>query len=150
MTKKINSEIKYPNTNFKIKIGTTDKKSPETVYVELGTYITPKLDKENYKEDINSFEKVTKTFFKKKIKNSDLCDNENFISIIDIANERILFNKKSYLEIQLFLKNKPEFKREKVFKTISKEIHDNYVTDSVSFIESELLKLGFVCSKRKK
>ena len=35
-------------------------------------------------------------------------------------------------------------------KKISKEIHDNYVTDSVSFIESELLKLGFVCSKRKK
>lgn len=149
MIKKINSEIKFHDNKFKIKIGTIDKKNPDTIYIELGTYITPIDIKDSYNEDILNFQENTKKFFKNKIKTTNFCDSDNFITIFEVANERILFNKKSYIEIQLFLKNKKDFKQNKIFKTISKEIHDIYVNDSISYIENELLNSGFKCSKQK-
>ena len=50
MIKKINSEIKFHDNKFKIKIGTIDKKNPDTIYIELGTYITPIDIKDSYNE----------------------------------------------------------------------------------------------------
>lgn len=150
MKKKINSEINYQNTNFKVKIGTIDKKNPETVYVQLGTYITPKKEKDNYSENIDIFKKTTKNFIKQKLETKDLCDSNNFITIIDIADDRILYNKKSYLEIQLYLKNNLDMLNNKVFKNISKDIHNYYINDSINFVENELNNLGFLCTKKKK
>ena len=60
MLKTINSEKTFPDSNFKVKIGTTNKKNPETVYIELGTYVKPTKLMELYKEYINIFNKKTK------------------------------------------------------------------------------------------
>ena len=57
MEKKINSEIKIHDNDFKIKIGTTNKKNPETLYVQIGTYIKPCSIKLMFKESILSLRK---------------------------------------------------------------------------------------------
>ena len=150
MGRKINSEIKYDNKDFKIKIGTTDKKKPESVYIEIGTYISPLSKKMNYLEEISYFEKSTKAYLKNKIKENNFFEKDNFITIIEIAEERINLNKKSYLEVQMYLKNTFEFRKNKIFKDLSNEIYDCYVKDSTEYIKNELESLGFEYVKNKK
>ena len=100
MKRKINSEIKYDNNTFKVKIGTTDKKSPNVIYLEIGTYITPNEYKMSYSDDIFNFEKN----IKKELKNCNI--GGDYIMVIDVADERITTNKKSYMELQLTVKSK--------------------------------------------
>lgn len=135
MRKRINSEIKYNNNPIKVTIGTTDKKNPKTVYVTFSAYITPKHEKEEYNEEICNFEKE----LKKKIKSS-LNTNNDFIMIVDVANNRILYNKKSYLEIQVFLKNS-DYKNK--FKNISDVIYNNFADNISNTIENNLTEKGF-------
>jgi hypothetical protein len=149
MTKKINSEIKFNDNLFKVKIGTTNKKKPETFYIELGTYITPLCEKDGYHDDINKFEKIIKRIIKSEIKNSNICNSDNIITILDIANDRILYKKKSYMEIQFFIKTqKIDFKKN-IFKEISKEVHDNHIISMINEMKDNLNNMGFMLSKTK-
>ena len=54
--KKINSEIKFNDGIFKVKIGTTNKKHPDIIYIEIGTYISPNEEKKSYKNDVFSLD----------------------------------------------------------------------------------------------
>ena len=70
--------------------------------------------------------------------------------IVDVANSRILYNKKSYLEIQIFFKT--DNPKEK-FKNISNELYDNFAISISNEIENNLTEKGFsfaVSSKSKK
>ena len=78
MNKKINSEINFSDSDFKVKIGTTNKKNPETLYIQIGTYIKPSEIKPSYVDDVTLFDKSSKYFFKDKLKTSDIY-NKNFI-----------------------------------------------------------------------
>lgn len=147
MRKKISSELKYVNNDVKVTIGTTDKKNPETVYVAFSAYITPNIEKTSYNEDIELFEHELKAKLKKVFKNKH---NNDFIMIVDVANSRILYNKKSYLEIQIFFKT--DNPKEK-FKNISNELYDNFAINISNEIENNLTEKGFsfaVSSKSKK
>lgn len=145
--KTINSEKTFPDSNFKVKIGTTNKKNPETVYIELGTYVKPTKLMESYKEYINIFNKKTKHFISSLINSKNTCD-KNFILITDIAEERINQNKKSYLDLQIFIK---PFNKEKYnFNSLSKYIYNNYVIDILNHIQTEFEKNNFECHKNKK
>jgi hypothetical protein len=148
--KKINSEIKFNDDVFKVKLGTTDKKNPETIYAELGVYIKPNFKKASYTEDIIEFEKLARHYLKNKIKTSDICYSNNFITVVDIADERITCNKKSYLDIQIFLKTKIEKMEKGIFKKLSTEIHDRYIRDMLDFLKENLTEYGFSYTKTKK
>ena len=54
---RLNSEKKINSNNFKLKIGTINKKSPLVIYIDGNTFITPTLDKENYDDDILNIKK---------------------------------------------------------------------------------------------
>ena len=45
MARKINSEQTVDNDSFKLKVGTTDKKNPKTIYIDCGFFIEPKEEK---------------------------------------------------------------------------------------------------------
>jgi hypothetical protein len=150
LRKKINSECKFNDNFFKIKMGTTDKKNPETIYAELGTYIIPSTNKKTYNEDILFFEKKVRHFLKNKIKASDLCYSDNFIVVVDIANERINCNKKSYLEIQIFFKTKINNTEKNIFKILSNSIYNKYIKDVLTFIKDDLENSGYCYTKNKK
>lgn len=144
--KKINSEIKFNDNNFKVKIGTTDKKAPSTFYLELGTYITPTENKTSYAEDMISFEKDIKTHIKDKLSASDI--SKDFIMVVDVADERISVNKKSYMEIQLFIRSGNTHNL--VFKELSNNFHKDYVVDLIEHVKNDLNELGYSYSKSKK
>lgn len=146
MIKKINSECKFNDNIFKMKIGTTNKKNPNTIYIELGTYITPISNKQTYSEDIDYLEKGIKTFVKTRLGRENM--SKDFILIVDVADERINQNKKSYLEIQLFIKTGKTDNLS--FKDLSNKFHEEYGKDLMSCIKNNLNDLGFIYSKTKK
>lgn len=147
MTRLINSEQKYENPNFKIKVGTNNKKKPEVIYIQLGTYIKPLEMKESFSDYISIFDKETKYYLSKLIKEKNNC-YKDFILITDIADERINKNKKSYLDLQIFIK--PIFNKNEVFKNIANKIYNDYVTNIISYVETELNINDIKCYKTKK
>lgn len=147
MAKLINSEQKYQNSNFKIKVGTVNKKNPDVVYIQLGTYITPTGAKDSFSEYIYSFNKETKQYISNLIKEKNNCYKE-FILITDIADERIAKNKKSYLDLQIFIK--PILDKKTIFKNIANEIYNDYAINIMSYIENELNDNDIKCYKTKK
>lgn len=147
MEKKINSEIKFSDLDFKVKIGTTNKKKPDTLYVQIGTYIKPCDTKTSYAEDIVSVDKASKYFFKNKLNTTDIY-NKNFILITDIAEERINVKKKSFMEMQIHLKR--NIKDKKTFKSISKELYNDYINEFIIFLKDTFNKKGFEYYKTKK
>lgn len=150
--KKIGSEVKYSNDIFSIKIGTMDKKNPKTIYGVLGTYICPNVEKESYEEDINDFNKKSKENFHKLMVFSNQCECLNNIFITEIADTRIKKGKKSYLEIQFYIKPKSDFLVEynNDFKSMSSIINDVFCKKIIDFTQDELSSHDFQCYKTKR
>lgn len=147
--KKIKSESKFQDNDFKIKIGTMDKKNPEVVYIELGSYISPKEEKETYKPYISRIEKKTKSLIEDVIQESGMCKN-GFIFVSDIADERIAMNKKSYFEMQVFVKPTDEIKACGKFVDLTKKINEECVSKIIPGIKKYIKENGFEYYKSRK
>lgn len=152
MARKINSEIVVDNDNFKIKVGTTDKKNPKTVYIDCGFFIEPKVEKEDYSEDIKYIEAETKKLARR-VSNATNPDPENigrlfskdFIFVFEIAESRVSYGKKSYVSFQIHLKQKGDIN----FNLISSytETLSKYI---ITVLLSRINGIGFEISKTKK
>ena len=146
--KKINGEVKIENDLFKIKIGTTDKKHPEIIYIEIGSYVSPVNEKETYKTDIETIEKSTKKFLTELFRSNTLCES-NFIFVSDVADERITKGKKSYMEMQIFVRPKAELKCKK-FSEIAEKMNLSCISSILPTIENTIKSNGFECYKTRK
>lgn len=147
--KKIKSESKFQDNDFKIKIGTMDKKNPEVVYIELGSYISPKEERETYKPYISRIEKKTKSLIENVIQESGMCKN-GFIFVSDIADERVAMNKKSYFEMQVFIKPTDEIKTCGKFVDLTKKINEECVSKIIPGIKKYIKENGFEYFKSRK
>ena len=145
--KNIHSEIKFSDNDFKVKICTINKKNPDILYTQIGTYLKPIEKKNLYTEEFEIFDKISKKYLQKKLKNSSLYNNE-FILVIDIADERINVNKKSFLDIQIHFKCKN--RNNKNFKEISNNLYEDCIVDYLSFVKNNLTSFGFEYFKNKK
>ena len=94
------------NNKANIKLGTLSKKESENkvIYVKTTFWITPHSDKDFHK-DIKHFNYLYKTLMRNYIKSNDLFMN---ICILDFANKTnyMKLNKKSYVTIEAYLKQK--------------------------------------------
>lgn len=147
--KKITSEVKSTIGNIKAKFGTVDKKNPQAVYIEYGTFVQPTFETKSYKDPMEICEAEIKKMLVKYFKEN--CEfSDNFIFIFDAPSERMSIKKKTYLSIQIHLKvNKGSNYSTMDFKTMA----INYLTDEYYiFNETEkiLAENGFSCSKEKK
>jgi hypothetical protein len=145
--KKIHSEINFFDTDFKIKICTTNKKNPETLYVQLGTYLKPIEEKNMYTDEMYEFDKISNHYLRDKLKNSQKY-SKNFILVTEIADERMNTNKKSFLDIQIHFKR--SLKKDDNFKKISNELYSEHISDFIFFIKKKLNDVGFEYFKNKK
>jgi hypothetical protein len=145
--KKIHSEVKFSDSDFKIKICTIDKKNPEIIYTQIGTYLKPIEKKQMYSDEIINFDKKSKKYLQNKLVKSTKY-NKDFIFVVDIADERINVDKKSFLEIQIHFKRKD--KKDETFKELSKELYTDYISDFVLYAKKSLNEIGFEYFKNKK
>lgn len=148
--KKINSQIKYKNKKFKITIGTTDKKSPKTIYIGFGGYITPINQEESYVKPIRVFNLRMRKNVEKIVSNGKLTDR-NIIFVSDIAEERICVNKKTYLDLQIYIpiSNSILTKYNQNFKNISSMIQEKYIQEISDKIISTMKDCEFECTNLK-
>lgn len=145
--KKINSEISVSLPNLKAKWGTIDKKCPSSLYLEVGGYITPKEDKDNYVQTIKKIDKEVKTIIKNAIiSTDDIC--KEFIFVSDVSDTRISYGKKSYLAYQIHMGRKRPLDS-KSFKDIVSTMNSQWslVYEGIYHVIEEN---GFSCSKTKK
>lgn len=147
--KKIKSESKFPDESFKIKIGTMDKKNPEVIYIELGSYISPTEEKKTYKQNVLNIERETKALVGNVIENSGLCKSD-FIFVSDIADERIAVNKKSYFELQLFVKPLDVIRSSGKFSELSEKFNDECVSKIIPCVKQYITENGFEYYKSRK
>lgn len=147
--KKIKSESKFPDESFKIKIGTMDKKNPEVIYIELGSYISPKEEKKSYKSNVSNIERETKLLICDVLQNSGLCKSD-FIFVSDIANERIAMNKKSYFEFQLFVKPTDVVKNSGKFSELTEMFNNECVSKIIPQVKQYITENGFEYYKSRK
>ena len=143
--KKINSEIKIERPTIKVNWGTIDKKNPSSIYLEIGTYITPTEYVSDYTSSIKTMDKEVKSVVREKINETPSINND-FIFVSDIADTRITYGKKSYLSYQVHMGRSTADK--KPFKEVVNEF-DKQWTTTYSRILSAIEDSGFTCSKTK-
>ena len=143
--KKITSEISSQTNEFKVKWGTIDKKNPAFIYLELGTYITPKKEEEDYRPFIKKIEKEGKSIVKNAVMSMDEI-KKDFIFVTDVADTRISYGKKSYLTFQIHVGRKKSDVND--FKTIISNMNMKWSPVYEKMAEN-LEVNGFSCSKTK-
>lgn len=147
--KKINSEICVDLPYLKTKWGTVDKKNPTSIYLEVGTYITPKNDGGDYRQQIKEISKTGKEIIKKAIIETNEIKND-FIFVTDVADARISYGKKSYISFQIHMgRTNRDIASKRSFKEIVGKINNEW-TNVYDGILAAIENNGFDYSKRKK
>ena len=142
--KSITSERKIESDAFKIKIGTLDKKNPNTIYVEAGTYIIPNKEKESYKSDIIGIEKEMKRLTKENLKNNNAI-KQDFLLVTDVAMSRICPQRGTHFTLQFYFKpNQGE--RTKTFNELCSEYIKFHRQDANKY-QAIIENYGFSCHK---
>ena len=147
--KTITSERTIKSKDFKIKIGTLNKKTPLTMYLEAGTYIRSTDDDDNYKSKIYNIEKEMKLLTKQLIRSVPII-TEEFILVTDVAINRIDKERGTHYTIQLHFKPHPSdvLTKHKTFKDISDDFIKCYEQTFPKYRDI-ITKYGFSCSKTK-
>lgn len=130
MSKRLNSENRFIVNGFKAKVGTTNRLSPTTVYIDLGGYITPQEEKENYEESVALIDKNFKKSLKNKITSKNVFDKK-YICVIETAHERMRKGKNSYISLQFHLKQALDLNVDNIIKettNLTNEIIEDFST----------------------
>lgn len=141
---RLNSEKKINSNNFKLKIGTINKKSPLVIYIDGNTFITPTLDKENYDDDILNIKKNFVFNIKNILNKSDLFENK-FILDFDVKNNGLKKDKKSFLSFQCHLRQKNNLFSLNTIKEMSQDLIHEFIND----LETQLKNNNFLINKFK-
>lgn len=125
--------IKLPNKkNVKIQFGTVDSINLKSIYINLQSWIEPKIYSDNWQRVILILNKTIKQTILEHV-NKNLFE-ENFISDMDLRSSGINRGKKSFLDLEITL-----YLKQKNISFQSKEIKDS-VKDLTNFIIDENFK----------
>jgi hypothetical protein len=123
MVKRLNSEKKITTNGFKVKIGTTNRLNPSTIYIDMGGFITPQENKEEYLQNVDEIDKLMKKQIKKHLINNNDFDKK-YICVIETASERMKVGKKSYISLQCHLKQKSNMDVNAIFQSAESLTHE--------------------------
>ena len=107
--------------NLKSTYGTVDSKNLKSIYINIQTWVQPKISSEEWLKQVSYLNKQIKGVINEII--DRFLYNQNFIIDLDLRSSGISLGKRSFLnlEITLFLKESIDFKSIRV-KTSVKEI----------------------------
>lgn len=116
--------------------GSVDTSELKSLYLVLQTWVTPKIEKENWNTTVGSISRTIKHKILE-VLDKDVF-REQFIVDLDLRTSGIRLQKSSFLnlEITFFTKKDVEFKSEKLTEELTKiikEIHDFILFDSKYF-----------------
>jgi hypothetical protein len=111
-------------SNAKVIYGTIDSVELKSVYINIKSWVKPKIEGDNWKRVVLNFDRSLKHLILECLNKKMF--NEKFVLDLDLRNSGISYNKKSFmnLEITLFMLDaKVDFKSKKL-KSSLKEITD--------------------------
>lgn len=110
--------------NFKCSYGTVDSKNLKSIYINIQSWVKPRVYNENWERTVSLFNKKIKNHIYE-ILNQFLYENKIIIDL-DLRSSGISLNKKSFmnLELTLFIKGETDFKSTKIKNSV-KEIIDS-------------------------
>lgn len=127
---------------FKSSYGTVDSKNLKSIYINIQSWVSPKLDLENWNRVVCNlsrelkhtvFDSINTNLFKK-----------NSIVDLDLRTSGIGVGKKSFfnLEINLYLEKDDDFKSYEIKNSVKKIISDIYSTNIIKndFFDFSLTK----------
>jgi hypothetical protein len=112
----------------KVNYGTVDSKEFKSLYLNIQTWVEPKIDSENWTRVVLNMNRSVKHSIYQHL-NKELFD-EKFIVDLDLRTSGLQLKKKSFmnLEINLFLTQEIDFKSTKLkkfLKNLTKEIYND-------------------------
>jgi hypothetical protein len=118
------------SNSFKTVYGTVDSKNLKSLYINIQSWVKPKVDLENWNRVVcNLSREIKHTVFE--TIDTDMF-NKNSIVDLDLRTSGISYGKKSFfnLEINLFLENEIDFKSSNLkesVKNVVKNINSNSI-----------------------
>lgn len=124
------TEKNIPNTHFKVKFGTVNKKNPEVVYIEAKTFITPSNDEFNYNTTLQKVRREFLFYINELLKHSKCYESKTILDL-QVAKNCLIVGKKSFLTFQLLLRqNRNDIKQFKALKNETVEFI-NLITNTL-------------------
>jgi hypothetical protein len=143
---RLNSESTIDNDIFNLKIGTTNRLTPQVVYLEGRTFISPLESQESYRKEISSIELGFRRLLNERLgKNSFF--SPKYIMDFQVANSGLKPGKMSFLSFELLVKQcgKDLYKLKEV-----KEGNIGFIQETMADFSDIIKSNGFVMSKTKK
>jgi len=132
---------------FKVKIGSTNRNDQKVIYFEGTTYIAPMFSSDDYSAIISEFEKYAKSEIKDVIDKVGIFDKD-YISIFDIATERMEQDKYSCLQFEYYLKQIDSEKRLTV-KELAQKSSETYCLKPFENLSDKIFNSGFLILNEK-
>jgi hypothetical protein len=112
--------------NFKSLYGTVDSKNLKSIYINIQSWVTPKMDLENWNRVVCNLNRELKHTVYNSINESIF--EKNSIVDLDLRTSGINYGKKSFfnLDINLFLEKELEFKSPELKNNVKKIIKNVY------------------------
>lgn len=142
---RLNSEKKINCDNFKLKIGTINKKNPKVIYIDGSTFIIPLFESNNYDNDIFQLKKIFLSEIKKYFVKTNLFSNK-FIFNLDIKSNGLKKDKKSFLAFQCHLLQENKINTLSTVKKNTEITLNNFIKS----IENDIIGHNFMINKYKK
>ena len=142
------SEKKVKSPAFKAKLGTMNKKNPNTMYLFASTYLCPNKEMDNYKNEVISLEKDLKLRTKDLLRGRDDINTE-FLLVTELPVARISPERRVHFMIQFYFKpaNSSSILN-KTFNDISEEYSKSCSIICENF-QDTIQKHDFKCFKTK-
>ena len=150
MARKVNSISTYNHNGIKVKIGTMDKKNPATLFLAFSTYIVPIVEEKSYRVNVKSMTDSFKRRVDETI-HDGVVFHGDYIFIDEIPTDSMKLGKKTYVEIQVYLKVRPNVLNayDGDFKALTDSMMDGDVGRLTEWLESVFGENGFMINENR-
>lgn len=139
------TEKNIPNSNFKVKFGTVNKKNPEVVYIEAKTFITPCSNDFNHNAALQKVRRHFLYYINELLNHSKFYETKTILDM-QVAKNCLIVGKKSFLTFQLLLRQNRN--NIKPFKMLKNETVD-FINLTTNTLYSLLCENQFIVTKTK-
>ena len=142
------SEKSVKSPFFRAKIGTMNKKNPQTMYLLASTYISPTFGANDYKKNIVSLDKDLKLSTKDLLRHGSIISSD-FLMVTEAPIARVTPGHKVHYIIQVYFR---PAEREMLEGKTFKEISDDFsvaCSELCANFRDVVEKHGFKCTKTK-
>ena len=118
--------------NYKVNYGTVDSKNLKSIYINIQTWVEPKIEIESPNRVVNNLSRSIKHSVLESI-NTNIFEDK-FIVDLDLRSSGIKLNKRSFLNLECYL----------YLKELDNDFKSLELKNSIKSISNEIIKSNFI------